>query len=206
MTSNDWTQRQVQGAVVVVAAVVILYAAVALVRTIPPAPPMIPYGDESWGPVVAEFSGHTGHEGIYFLPDGATVADLLRIAGVAAPQHFDPGILSMRLRRGQKLVATDDHRLAFALMHAAARIRFDVPLDVNAASFEELLLVPGIGKVAAGRILAARQELGGFSRMEDLMQIEGIKEKRLAQLRWYLTAETKSRPAANNAAAPVGER
>ena len=53
---------------------------------------------------------------------------------------------------------------------------------VFSASAEELETLPGIGRVLARRIVAFREENGCFSRLEELMQVEGIGEKRIAQI------------------------
>jgi competence protein ComEA len=186
MHFTDWTKRQAEGGLIVVAAVVILYAVLSLARLAPPSAPLIPWSDERGGPVVAEFSGSEGVGGIYFLPEGATVAELLRAAGVTDLRPFARAALSHRLKRGEKITATPDHRLGAEPMDAAARIHFGVPLDVNTASFAELVLVPGIGETTAARILAERQRRGAFMQMEGLMRVKGIKEKKLAELRRYL--------------------
>ncbi|MGI6250469.1 MAG: ComEA family DNA-binding protein [Anaerolineaceae bacterium] len=49
-------------------------------------------------------------------------------------------------------------------------------LNLNTATFEELLSLPGIGEVKASRILALREKLGCFTRIEELMEVEGIGE------------------------------
>lgn len=61
------------------------------------------------------------------------------------------------------------------------------PLNVNSASAEELQSLPGIGPVLARRIVAYREENGGFSRVEELMQVEGIGEKRIEEILEYIT-------------------
>ena len=60
------------------------------------------------------------------------------------------------------------------------------PLDLNTATAEELDSVPGIGPALAGDILAFRRENGRFDSLEQLMEVPGIGEKRLARLRHYL--------------------
>lgn len=57
------------------------------------------------------------------------------------------------------------------------------PLDVNAATEEELDLLPGIGEVLAGRIVQYREEHGPFQSPEDLLNVDGIGESTLANIR-----------------------
>lgn len=61
------------------------------------------------------------------------------------------------------------------------------PLDINQADSEELQALPGIGEVLAGRIIAYRDENGPFSSPDQLMNVEGIGEKRLEAILDYIT-------------------
>lgn len=56
------------------------------------------------------------------------------------------------------------------------------PIDINAATEEDFQALPGIGEVLAQRIVAYRQEHGAFRAVEELMNVEGIGEKRIAQI------------------------
>lgn len=63
----------------------------------------------------------------------------------------------------------------------------DFVVDLNLASKSELSLVPGIGPKSADAILAYREAHGGFTRVEELTRIPGIKEGKLRTLRSYVT-------------------
>lgn len=56
------------------------------------------------------------------------------------------------------------------------------PIDLNTAGKEELVALPGIGEVLAGRILNYRQEHGAFGTVEELMLVEGIGKKKLEEI------------------------
>lgn len=56
------------------------------------------------------------------------------------------------------------------------------PLDMNTATAEELTELPGIGESLADRIIAYRETHGPFTSLEDLLNVSGIGEKKLAAL------------------------
>ena len=65
------------------------------------------------------------------------------------------------------------------------------PLDLNRATVEELDALPGIGEVLAGRIVAYREENGPFESVEELMEVSGIGEAKLADLAGLVTVNGK---------------
>ncbi|MET3636402.1 ComEA family DNA-binding protein [Curtobacterium oceanosedimentum] len=56
-------------------------------------------------------------------------------------------------------------------------------VDLNTADQATLETLPGIGPALAARILAWREEHGGFSSVDDLLEVSGIGDTRLAELR-----------------------
>ena len=60
-------------------------------------------------------------------------------------------------------------------------------VNINTASVSLLQTLPNIGSVLAQRIVDYREENGNFSAPEDLLMVEGIGEKRLDEIRDYIT-------------------
>jgi competence protein ComEA len=56
------------------------------------------------------------------------------------------------------------------------------PDNVNTATAQELDTLPGVGPATAEKIIAYRREHGPFQRPEDLLQVSGIGEKKLAAM------------------------
>ncbi len=56
------------------------------------------------------------------------------------------------------------------------------PIHINQATKEEFMALPGIGEVLANRILRYREENGNFASVMDMMNVEGIGEKRMEEI------------------------
>lgn len=84
------------------------------------------------------------------------------------------------------------------------------PLDLNAATAEELETLPGVGAILAERIVSYREAVGGFQALEELQQVNGIGSGIYSQIAPYLfiigelqTISPESElPEATDAAAP----
>lgn len=64
-------------------------------------------------------------------------------------------------------------------------------VDLNSASVDELVAVPGIGPALAQRIVEFRTKNGAFARVDDLLKVRGIGEKSLEKLRPHLRVGPK---------------
>lgn len=67
-------------------------------------------------------------------------------------------------------------------------------LDLNRASQDDLVQVPGIGPVLAARILEKRQREGRFRRVEELLSVKGIGPRTLERIRSWLKVDESVPP------------
>jgi competence protein ComEA len=56
------------------------------------------------------------------------------------------------------------------------------PVNLNTATVEQLLTLPGIGPSKAQAIVETRQKIGGFKKLEDLLRVKGIGRKTFRKL------------------------
>jgi competence protein ComEA len=176
------TGRQVDGLMVVVfiTAAVYLFSFFSIRMVHHDVP--IAYGDPRDRSVVVKLSANSGQGGIYYLPEKTTLLTFLDIAGVKHQDRFDQNMLARTLITGETVTVETDKRLTFDQMNAAERIALDLAIDLNRATVDELMLIPGIGENTAVRIVHFREASGLFQNVSDLTKISGIKEKKLR--RW----------------------
>ena len=62
-------------------------------------------------------------------------------------------------------------------------------LNLNTATPKELEALPGIGPALAKRIVDFRTQRGGYKRIEELLAVPGISEKKFKVLRHHLTVQ-----------------
>jgi competence protein ComEA len=125
--------------------------------------------------------------GIYFVAPETSVNQLLKSMGIEYPAKED-----FLLDSGMKITissVSENQNVTVAEIESAKRLALGMPLDINRATESDLILVYGIGEVTAKKILDLRSKIGRYKNIEQLTEIKGIKEKKLAKLRKYLYVE-----------------
>ena len=60
-------------------------------------------------------------------------------------------------------------------------------VNINSATMEELITLPGIGESTAKSIVDFRETNGGFSSAEDIMKVSGVGEKKYEKIKDLIT-------------------
>jgi competence protein ComEA len=75
---------------------------------------------------------------------------------------------------------------------AGGETRLSGTVNVNTATAEQLQLLPGVGETRARAVIETRKRRGGFESVEDLLDVKGIGESSLQQMRPYVTVDGKT--------------
>nr|WP_308801119.1 helix-hairpin-helix domain-containing protein [Streptomyces polyasparticus] len=134
------------------------------------------------GMVVVDISGRVREPGVHRLPLGSRVTDALRAAGGAKPGTDLSALNRARvLIDGEQVVVGGPPGAQGA--GAGGGAVPGGPVSLNSASLEQLDTLPGVGPVLAQHIIDHRTEHGGFRSVEELREVNGIGERRFAELK-----------------------
>ena len=127
------------------------------------------------------------NRGLYFVSEDTSADALFKSTGMDYLIKKD-----FSLKDGMSIIinhSSGNQDISLAMIDPTKRLAIGMKLDINRATESDLILVNGIGEVTAKKILALREKLGRYKNIEQLTEIKGIKEKKLAKFRKYLCVE-----------------
>lgn len=150
-------------------------------------------GAAAGGEVTVDVAGRVRRPGIAVLPAGSRGVDALEAAGGARP---GVDLTSLNLAR----LLVDGEQILVGRPAAAASAPAPAPaagatgaatpdrlVNLNTADAAALETLPEVGPVTAQAIIGYRDEHGGFASVDELLDVDGIGEATLAQIRPWVT-------------------
>jgi competence protein ComEA len=136
------------------------------------------------GRAVVHVAGAVRRPGVYRMPVDARVEAAVRRAG-GATRRADLGAVNLaaEVEDGRQILVPRRGPGGGVAAGVAPEPAPGQPLNLNTATPEQLDTLSGVGPATAQKILDAREERGGFGSIEELGEIPGIGEARLATLR-----------------------
>jgi hypothetical protein len=109
-----------------------------------------------------------------------------RQAMIVRGEQLVLAILALVLVAGVVWRAVAYYRLGAAPLEAIPAAPPTYRVNVNAADWITLSVVPGLGETLSKRIVEVRDKRGGFKALDELRDVRGISDRTLAKLRPYL--------------------
>ncbi|MFJ8590544.1 helix-hairpin-helix domain-containing protein [Streptomyces sp. NPDC093598] len=142
--------------------------------------------------IVVDVGGKVREPGIHRLPAGSRVADALSAAGGVKPGTNTDGLNRARfLVDGEQVIVGGPAPAAGPGVGggpapggpAGGAAEPAAPVSLNTATAEQLDTLPGVGPVLAQHIIDYRTQHGGFRSVDELREVNGIGDRRFADLR-----------------------
>ena len=138
-------------------------------------------------PFVVFVTGEVVNPGVYELNSGMRVIDAIDAAGGYTEDAFEEYINLAGLISDEQMIYVpsieevseeDIKKIGELNSYGGSRATSEktIQVNINTASKEELMTLPGIGESKAEKIITYRNENGPFSSIEGIMQISGIKD------------------------------
>ena len=96
---------------------------------------------------------------------------------------YDKGETNIQVTTVAPVIAQEQENASMPV----APVAENAPININTASDTELQQLPGIGPELAKRIIAYRTEHGGFVSTEQIMDVQGIGQKRYESMENLIT-------------------
>ncbi|MEJ8776407.1 helix-hairpin-helix domain-containing protein [Pseudogracilibacillus sp. ICA-222130] len=138
--------------------------------------------------LLVDIKGAIKHPGLYKINEGDRIQDVIDLAGGLTEDADENQInLAQRLQDemviyiptiGEEIEHTQPNISSTNTQHAQ-----DGKIAINHATVEEIQTLNGIGPKKAETIIAHREENGPFQTIEDLLNVSGIGEKTLENIR-----------------------
>ena len=137
--------------------------------------------------------GEVAAPGVYQLKDGMRICDAVEAAGgltkAASREYWN---LAEKLSDGQMIYfpteeEARERKASAEAAGASVQEESDGRIDINTADAAQLVTIPGIGETRAAAILAYREKNGPFAKVEDNMQVSGIKSALFEKMKDYIT-------------------
>ncbi|MFA8439614.1 helix-hairpin-helix domain-containing protein [Pueribacillus sp. YX66] len=142
--------------------------------------------EEHSNEIVIDIKGAVKQPGVYSMNEGERVIDAIERAGGLLPDAEENQINLAGLLKDEMViyVAKEGEELTQPVMQSVTMNgNEDGKVRINSATAEDLQKLQGIGPSKASAIIAYRDEHGPFKTVEDLLQVSGIGEKTLENMK-----------------------
>jgi competence protein ComEA len=148
--------------------------------------------------IVIYVCGAVRNPGVYELEMGSRIYQAVEAAGGFAEEASREAVNQARkLSDEEEIYIPTKEETAQAgmtawtgsLQSSGSEMTSGGKVNLNTADVDQLMTLSGIGQTRAEAILAYREEHGGFSSIEEIMNVQGIKEGTFAKIKDEIVVE-----------------
>lgn len=125
--------------------------------------------------------GAVVNEGVYELPEGSRGYEAIEKAGGFTEVAVTTAVNQAALLQDEMTLYVPNYS-----EYVEDKEAIDGKVNLNLASKEELMTLPGVGESKADSIISYREEHNGFGSIEEIMEITGIKEGLFNKVKDYI--------------------
>lgn len=126
--------------------------------------------------------GAVNREGVYKLVSGSRVYEAIALAG-----GFREDADARNVNQAEVLKDEECIYVPVVGEEVPTDSKKDARININKASKEELMTLPGVGESRAESIIKHREQQGAFQSIEEIMQVSGIKEGLFEKIKDLIT-------------------
>lgn len=135
--------------------------------------------------------GAIQNPGVYTMPEGSRICDVFQKAGgLTSEAAVDYWNQARVLVDGEMIYVPTAKEVEDRGLNSGDTANTnednDNKININTASKEELMTIPGIGEAKALAIIAYREANGSFSSIEEVKNVEGIKDGVFSKMKDYI--------------------
>ncbi len=139
-------------------------------------------------PIAIEIMGEVAKPGIYCFVHEVNISEVIeRAGGLKDNLVLSQECFSIELSNGAKItIGGNSSPFVIETMDPEKRLLYFIPINVNTAGLDELVVVPHIGEKTASAIINYRRENGNFSSLDELKKVSGIGQNNFKKMKDYL--------------------
>ena len=133
--------------------------------------------------------GAVTNPGVFYLPTGSIKLDALEAAGgLADGAHSTYVNLAQEIKNGEQIYFPYEYEVQQGILSSEQEQESQL-VNINTATKDELMTIPGIGESKADAIISYREQYGPFASIEDITNIAGIKEGVYNKIKDYIIVD-----------------
>jgi competence protein ComEA len=147
--------------------------------------------------IFVHICGAVNKPGVYEVKEGTRIIQMIQLAGgltkEAAGEYVNQAAL---VTDGQQVYIPTESEVVSVdplehIQSVSQEKNQEVKVNINTATKEELMTLAGIGEAKANSIISYRQDKGSFKSIEEIKNIEGIKDSVFNKISEFITINDK---------------